>query len=109
MACHYDCIVVGAGVEGSAAGYQLTKIGCKTLLLEQFKLGHNKGSSHGHSRITRYAYQQKHYADMMLECFQAWERLERETGTTLYRNVGLLSVNEPPYRDYARRSKLLKA
>ena len=31
----YDCIVVGAGIEGSATAYQLAKRKHKTLLLEQ--------------------------------------------------------------------------
>ncbi|XP_071790533.1 peroxisomal sarcosine oxidase-like isoform X2 [Asterias amurensis] len=100
---HYDCIVIGAGIEGSATCYQLTKKGVKTLLIEQFKLGHDRGSSHGQSRITRHAYLQKHYAMMMPECFKTWARLEQEVGTKLYRNVGLLSVNGPPYKDYNHR------
>ena len=31
----YDCIVVGAGIQGSSAGYQLAKRGLKTLIIEQ--------------------------------------------------------------------------
>ena len=31
----YEAIVVGAGIEGSAAAYQLAKRGVKVLLLEQ--------------------------------------------------------------------------
>lgn len=31
----YDCIVIGAGVQGSFTAYQLTKRNKKTLLLEQ--------------------------------------------------------------------------
>ncbi|XP_038074581.1 peroxisomal sarcosine oxidase-like isoform X3 [Patiria miniata] len=109
MAQHdYDCVVVGAGVEGSATGYHLTRTGHKTLLLEQFTLGHSKGSSHGQSRITRYTYRQIHYANMMPECFQTWERLGREVGTELYRKTGLLAVNGPPHQDYTLRSESLR-
>lgn len=33
---HFDCIVVGAGIQGSATAYQLVKAyGKNTLLLEQ--------------------------------------------------------------------------
>ena len=32
---YYDCVVIGAGIEGSATCYQLTKKGVKTLLIEQ--------------------------------------------------------------------------
>jgi glycine/D-amino acid oxidase-like deaminating enzyme len=49
----HDVIVVGAGVMGSAAAYQLAKDGRQVLLLEQFQIGHTRGSSHGGSRITR--------------------------------------------------------
>ena len=31
----FDCIVVGAGIEGLATAYRLAKKGCRTLLLEQ--------------------------------------------------------------------------
>jgi len=105
----YDCVVVGAGVEGSATAYHLAKKGFGTLLIEQFKLGHNRGSSHGQSRVTRYAYRQKHYAEMMQECFRTWAQLEADAGTQLYRNVGLLSVDAPPYTDFTLRSELLVA
>lgn len=33
----YDCIVIGAGIEGSATAYHLSKKKKKTLLLEQVK------------------------------------------------------------------------
>jgi len=50
----------------------------------QFPLPHSRGSSHGHSRITRMAYPQPFYSNMMVESFKIWEQLERETGTQLY-------------------------
>ncbi|XP_033626998.1 peroxisomal sarcosine oxidase-like [Asterias rubens] len=93
----WDCVVVGAGIEGSSTAYQLALKGCKTLLIEQFPLGHSRGSSHGHSRITRYAYVQKHFSEMMPECFRIWAQLERDSNTKLYRREGLLVIDEPPY------------
>ncbi|MDD9888729.1 MAG: hypothetical protein OXU30_00125 [Gammaproteobacteria bacterium] len=51
----HELIIVGAGAMGSAAAYHGAKVGLNPLLLEQFKIGHNNGSSHGDSRITRYA------------------------------------------------------
>lgn len=89
----YDSIVVGAGIEGSATAYYLARNGQKTLLLEQFPLPHNRGSSHGQSRITRKAYgSQEHYSIMMEECFKMWEQLERETNTKLYRQTGMMTM-----------------
>ena len=33
----YDCVVIGAGVEGSSTAYRSAKLGYKTLLLEQVR------------------------------------------------------------------------
>lgn len=93
MAAPYDVIVVGAGIEGSATAYHLAKQGQKTLLLEQFPLPHNRGSSHGQSRITRKAYgAMEHYTLMMAEAFKLWAQLERETKMSLYRQTGMMSI-----------------
>ncbi|XP_047451090.1 peroxisomal sarcosine oxidase [Mugil cephalus] len=86
----FDCIVIGAGVQGSFTAYELAKRNKKTLLLEQFVLPHTRGSSHGQTRIIRYAYEQDFYINMMRECFQLWAQLEREAGVTLYRQTGML-------------------
>ncbi|XP_061417092.1 peroxisomal sarcosine oxidase isoform X1 [Lethenteron reissneri] len=90
----FDYIVVGAGVQGSFTAYHLldSRPGSKVLLLDQFPLPHSRGSSHGQSRITRRAYPELHYALMMTDCFKAWERLGRETGSTLYTRTGLLML-----------------
>jgi len=83
---------VGAGIEGSATAYFLAKSGHRTLLLEQFPLGHARGSSHGGSRLTRKSYDKALYTRMMLEGDGLWSELERESGKTLCKKVGLLLV-----------------
>ncbi len=70
-------------------------------LLLQFPLPHSRGSSHGQSRIIRYAYSDKIYADMMQEAYPMWHQLEKETNTTLYRYdplwvVLIHSLDHPP-------------
>ncbi|KAL8600682.1 hypothetical protein ACOMHN_006748 [Nucella lapillus] len=90
----YDVIVIGAGVEGSATAYHLAKDGQKTLLLEQFPLPHSRGSSHGQSRITRRAYPQRFYAEMMGECTQFWDDLQRFSGVQIYRPIGYLAIGK---------------
>ncbi|XP_063058433.1 peroxisomal sarcosine oxidase-like [Engraulis encrasicolus] len=86
----FDCIVVGAGVQGCFTAYQLAKNHQRTLLLEQFLLPHSRGSSHGQTRIIRKAYEQDFYTVMMEECYQLWAQLEKETNTTLFRRTGIL-------------------
>ncbi|XP_074746181.1 peroxisomal sarcosine oxidase isoform X2 [Strix uralensis] len=86
----YDAVVIGAGIQGSFAAYHLAQRHRDTLLLEQFILPHSRGSSHGQSRITRSAYPRVPYARMMPDSFHLWQRLEAESGTSLYRQTGLV-------------------
>ncbi|XP_065897175.1 peroxisomal sarcosine oxidase-like isoform X2 [Dysidea avara] len=85
----YDVAVIGAGVIGSAAAYQIAKTGLKVVLLEQFDVGHTRGSSHGGSRITRHLYNTDYYTKMTIEAFPLWEQVEKESGITVYRKTGL--------------------
>ncbi|XP_008423411.1 peroxisomal sarcosine oxidase [Poecilia reticulata] len=96
----YDCVVIGAGVQGSFTAYQLAKHNKKTLLLEQFVLPHTRGSSHGQTRIIRRAYEQDIYTQMMGEGYQLWAQLEKEAGVTLYRQTGLLVMGPETSGDY---------
>jgi len=91
----FDVIIIGAGIVGSATAYTLAKSSNKTLLLEQFTLPHSRGSSHGASRITRKAYVQQYYANMMAEAYKLWDTLEKESGTQLYVKTGLLMFGKP--------------
>ncbi|XP_051962481.1 peroxisomal sarcosine oxidase [Xyrauchen texanus] len=86
----YDCIVIGAGIQGSCSAYHLAKNKQKTVLLEQFVLPHSRGSSHGQTRIIRKAYEEDFYANMMQESYELWAQLEKEAGVKLYRPTGLL-------------------
>ena len=52
----YDCIVIGAGGVGSAALYYLARRGTRVLGIDRFPPGHDRGSSHGDTRIIRMAY-----------------------------------------------------
>ncbi len=84
----FDAIVVGAGAAGAAAAYRLAKAGRRVALLEQFEVGHDRGSSHGASRIIRYTYEHPAYVQLAREAYAAWEELERETGTVLFHRTG---------------------
>ncbi|XP_068568715.1 peroxisomal sarcosine oxidase isoform X1 [Cebidichthys violaceus] len=100
MSTNYDCIVIGAGVQGSFTAYQLAKKKQKTLLLEQFVLPHTRGSSHGQTRIIRKAYEQDFYTHMMEESYELWAQLEREAGVKLYRQTGLLLMGPEDSESY---------
>jgi sarcosine oxidase len=90
---HCDTVVVGCGANGSSAAYNLTKRGLRVLTLEQFKLAHDQGSSHGRTRIIRLAYyEDPRYVPLLRKAFSAWHELERSHGKELLRMTGCLTV-----------------
>ncbi|MCC6168706.1 MAG: N-methyl-L-tryptophan oxidase [Caldilineaceae bacterium] len=84
----YDLIVIGAGGVGSAAAYHAARAGRRVLLLEQFSIGHARGSSYGGSRIIRYTHDTPGLAAQMPATFHLWHDLERESGTRLLQLTG---------------------
>ncbi len=84
----YDVIVIGAGGIGSAAAYHCARAGQRVLLLEQFTVGHTRGSSHGGSRIIRYTHDRIDYADQMPATFALWRELEAAAGAHLLQMTG---------------------
>jgi sarcosine oxidase len=87
---------------GSAAVYHLARRGEPVVLVEQFALGHDRGSSHGAARITRHSYAEPHYARLMPAAFRAWRVLEADAGVNLYFRTGGVSFC-PPEVDYVAR------
>lgn len=87
----YDVIVVGVGGMGSAACQHLASRGQRVLGLEQFPLVHDRGSSHGETRIIRQAYfEHPDYVPLLLRTYELWNDLERNTRRTLFHQVGLI-------------------
>ena len=80
MTEHVSHVVVGGGVMGSAAAWQLARAGHDVVLLERFAPGHAHGASHGASRIYRTTYTQPAYLDLAQEAFGLWRELERDAG-----------------------------
>ena len=77
----HDAIVAGLGGMGSAAAYHLAGRGRRVLGLERYTPAHDRGSSHGQSRIIRQAYfEDPSYVPLLLRAYELWEQLERETG-----------------------------
>ena len=89
-----DVVVIGGGVMGTAAAWALTRRGREVTLLEQFELGHKRGSSHGTSRIFRFSYHDPMYVGLAMEALPLWRELERESGRDLLTTTGGLDVGE---------------
>ena len=89
----YDAIVAGLGGMGSATAYQLAGRGKRVLGLEKFHPAHDRGSSHGRSRIIRQAYfEDPAYVPLLLRAYELWERLERDTDQELMTLTGGLMI-----------------
>jgi sarcosine oxidase len=92
----FDVIVVGLGAMGSAAAAQLAARGQRVLGLEQFDLLHEKGSSHGASRVIRLAYfEHPSYVPLLLRAYELWTQLEQDTGRSLLTMTGGLMIGRP--------------
>jgi sarcosine oxidase len=87
-----DIVVVGAGIVGVATARALGARAGSVVLLEQFELGHDRGSSHGTSRIFRLNYPDERFVRLAQAADAAWRELEQEFGTTLIERVGSLDI-----------------
>jgi sarcosine oxidase len=83
-----EVVVVGAGVMGAATARALSRSGREVLLLEQFELGHDRGSSHGASRVFRLSYGDPTYVRMAQDALPLWRELEEEAGRPLLVTTG---------------------
>lgn len=93
MSNTYDVIVLGLGGVGSAALYHLARRGFRTLGIDQFAPPHERGSTHGQTRIIRQAYfEHPDYVPLVLRAYELWREVEAATGETLFAQVGLLEV-----------------
>lgn len=89
----YDAIVLGTGGVGSAALMQLAQRGLKVLGIDRFPPGHDRGSSHGESRVIRMAYfEHADYVPLLRRAYQLWSELEERSRKTWFHRVGLLEV-----------------
>ena len=87
-----EIAIVGSGVMGSAAARSLGARGVPAVLLEQFELGHARGSSHGATRIFRYSYPEPDYVRMAMLAREFWAKLADEAGEELLVPTGGLDA-----------------
>ena len=92
----YDVIVVGLGGMGSSAAYHLASRGQRVLGLDRFDPAHNRGSSHGGSRITRQAYyEDPAYVPLLLRAYELWDALATDSGRDVITLTGGLMIGQP--------------
>jgi sarcosine oxidase len=108
-----DVVVVGLGGMGSQALWRLARRGARVIGVDQFPPGHDRGSSHGQTRIIRTAYAEgPDYVPLVQQAWRLWDELAAATGEELVRRTGGLMLGPPSAAtiagpiDSARRHRL---
>jgi sarcosine oxidase len=92
----HDVIVVGLGAMGSAALYHLARRNKRVLGLDRFEPGHERGSSHGRTRIIRHGYfEHPSYVPLVRRAAALWRELEAASGQTLMTVTGIAEIGRP--------------
>ena len=92
----YDVVVLGVGAVGSAALYHLAKRGVSALGIDRFPPGHDRGSSHGDTRVIRKAYfEDPAYVPLLHRAYDGWAEIEEASGRRLFERTGLIEVGPP--------------
>src|SRR5215470_589968 len=91
-----DVAVIGLGATGGAALYHLARRGLRAVGIEQFTPGHDRGSSHGETRIIRLGYfEHPSYVPLVRAAVPLWRALEREAGESLLQVTGIIELGTP--------------
>jgi len=92
----FDVAIAGLGAMGSAAAHCLADRGQRVIAFDRFHPPHDRGSSHGESRIIREAYfEHPVYVPMVQRAYDLWSELERRSGTMLYSRTGGVMIGAP--------------
>ena len=96
----YDCIVLGFGGVGSQALRHAAMQGWSTLGIDQHGPAHDRGSSHGQSRVIRQTYyEHPNYVPLILRAYEMWDELNKRHRTSpdikeLMTQCGLLQIGK---------------
>ncbi len=92
----FDAAVIGLGIMGSAALASLAERGCRVTGIERFAPGHDRGSSHGATRIIRLGYfEHPSYVPLLRAAYPLWRDLEARSGASLLSVTGILEIGAP--------------
>lgn len=92
---HADVAVLGLGGIGSATALELTRRGRTVVGIEAHGIAHDRGSSHGESRLFRVAHERPFRRALARQAWVGWSRLQHDAGTRLLAPDGQLVVTTP--------------
>src|ERR1700730_6482693 len=92
----FDVAIIGLGVMGSAALAALARRGRRVVGIDRFAPGHDRGSSHGTTRIIRLGYfEHPSYVPLVRAAYPLWRALERQSGQSLLQVTGIIELGPP--------------
>src|SRR5437016_6792402 len=91
----FDVAVIGLGVMGSAALAALATR-CRVVGIDRHEPGHDRGSSHGATRVIRLGYfEHPSYVPLLRTAYPLWRALEVRSGRTLMTITGIVEIGAP--------------
>lgn len=95
----FDVAVVGLGAVGSALACRLARDGMSVVGFDAFHPPHDRGSSHGETRLTRLANGEGDaYAPLAQRSAEIWRDLEEESGEMLLVRCGAVIIANPDHQ-----------
>src|SRR3984893_13862171 len=92
----FDVAIIGLGVMGSAALAALSRRGRRVVGIDRFAPGHDRGSSHGLTRIIRLGYfEHPSYVPLLRRAYELWRELEAASGRKLLHVTGIAEIGPP--------------
>ena len=92
----FDVVVCGLGVMGSAALRELSRRGLHVLGIDRFAPGHDRGSSHGATRVIRLDYfEHPSYVPLLRRAYELWHELEQSSDQKLIHITGIVEIGAP--------------
>jgi sarcosine oxidase len=89
----YDVVVIGLGIMGASALFHVSRPGLRVLGVEAGGCLHDRGSSHGDTRIFRRAYWEgERYVPLLNRSLQGWLEVDEATHGAVARRTGGLFV-----------------
>jgi sarcosine oxidase len=88
-----DVVVIGLGAFGSATLYALSQRGRRVVGFDRFEPGHDRGSSHGETRLIRLAYfEDPAYVPLVRRAYEGWAALEAQSGESILIRTGIVEA-----------------
>jgi sarcosine oxidase len=92
----FDVAVIGLGIMGSAALASHARRGRRAIGIDRYRPGHDRGSSHGATRVIRLGYfEDPCYVPLLRAAYPLWRELEASSGRELLAITGIIEIGAP--------------